>query len=235
MFPQIQYARRSSGLPSTESQTKTSHTQMNPPANLMTPTKKTYRPPYQKFHVVVPPFTHHSVEPKQPSPSLTTLLPIKPYLPPLPECEIPSITAKHTSARSKRSFASLVPSDTEGRPAKMMKLQHSSPNCTRFDDWNLDLSRLPLRHMYPLTSPFRHLPFRETHKSRRVPWPPTPESVEWPADRLCPSNRIPEVPEVQGLKRVAWEEEYSLFRRGFASELSCCLLNRQEELRRRLP
>ena len=65
--------------------------------------------------------------------------------------------------------------------------------------------------------------------------PPVPESVQWPADRLRPSNLVPEVPGVQGLKRVAWEEEYRLFRRGFASELSCCLLNRQEELRRCLP
>ena len=62
-----------------------------------------------------------------------------------------------------------------------------------------------------------------------------PESAQWPADRLRPSNLIPEVPGVQGLKRAAWEEEYSLFQRGFASELSCCLLARQEELRRRLP
>ena len=62
-----------------------------------------------------------------------------------------------------------------------------------------------------------------------------PESAQWPADRLHPSNIVPEVPGVQGLKCAAWEEEYSLFRRGFASELSCCLLTRQEELRRRLP
>ena len=60
-------------------------------------------------------------------------------------------------------------------------------------------------------------------------------TAQWPADRLRPSNLVPEVPEVQGLKRAVWEEEYSLFRRGFVSELSCCLLARQEELKRRLP
>ena len=62
-----------------------------------------------------------------------------------------------------------------------------------------------------------------------------PESTQWPADRLHPSNLVPEVPGVQGLKHAAWEEEYSLFRRGFVLELSCCLLARQEELRHRLP
>ena len=62
-----------------------------------------------------------------------------------------------------------------------------------------------------------------------------PESTQWPADRLRPSNLVPEVPEVQGLKRTAWEEEYSLFRQGFVLELSCFLLARQEELRRHLP
>ena len=89
--------------------------------------------------------------------------------------------------------------------------------------------------MHPLTSPFRHLPFRETRKSRQVPRPPVPKSAQWPADRLRPTNLVPEVPGVQGLKRAAWEEEYSLFRRGFALELSCCLLAWQEELRCCLP
>ena len=235
MLPMIQFARHSSGPPSTDSQTKTSLTQMNPPANSTTPTRKTYHPPYRKFHVVVPQFTRHLEEPKLPSPSPTTPTPTKQSSLPSPECVIPTTMAKRTSARLKRSFASLAPSDTEGRPAKMTKLQHLSHSYTKFDDWNLDLSQLPLRHMHPLTSPFRHLPFRETHKSRRVPRPPAPESAQWPADRLHPSNLVPEVPGVQGLKHVAWEEEYSLFQRGFASELSCCLLARQEELKRRLP
>ena len=237
MHPLINYAYRTPRQPaSSASETAISHTLTSPlPVSSTTQTKKTYRPPYQKFHVVVPLFAYHSEEPKRPSPSQTTLPPTKQYSPPSPKCAIPSTTVTRTSARSKRSSASLAPSDMEGRPAKMTKLQHSSHNCTRFDDWNLDLSRLPLRHMHPLTSPFRHLLFRETRKSQRVPRPPVPESAQWPADCLRPSNVIPEVPEVQGLKRAAWEEEYSLFRWGFASELSCCLLARQEELRRRLP
>ena len=106
-----------------------------------------------------------SEEPKQLSPSPTMPPPTKPSLPLLPEYVTQSIVMTSTSAKSKRSFASLAPFDTEERPAKMTKLRHSSRNCTRFDDWNLDLSRLPLRHMHPLTSPFRHLPFRETRKS----------------------------------------------------------------------
>ena len=182
---------------STASGTKTSHIPTSPPpANSTTQTKKTYHSPYQKFHVVIPPFDHHLVEPRQPSPSQTTLTPTKQSSLLSPECVIPSTVATRTSAKLKRSSASLAPSDTEGRPAKMTKLRHSSHSCTRFDDWNLDLSRLALRHMHLLTSPFRHLPFRETRKSRRVPRPPVPESAQWPADRLRPSNLIPEVPGV---------------------------------------
>ena len=131
--------------------------------------------------------------------------------PPSPECVILSTVATRTSARLKRSSTLLAPSDTEGCPEKMTKLRHSSHNCTKSDDWSLDLSRLPLMHQHPLTSPFRHLPFQETCKSWRVLQPPMPESAQWPVDRLRPINVIPEVPEVQGLKRVAWEEEYSLF------------------------
>ena len=40
---------------------------------------------------------------------------------------------------------------------------------------------------------------------------------------------------VHGLKLVTWELEYRLFQKVFESELSCCLLAHQEELRRRLP
>ena len=167
--------------------------------------------------------------------SQKTSLQTKPSSPPSPEYVIQSTVVTRTSRGLKRSSESLAPSDTEGRLAKTTKQRRLSPNYTKFDDWNLNLSRLPLRHQHPLTSPFRHLPFRETRKSRRVPRPPAPESTQWPADRLRPSNIVPEVPEVQDLKRAVWEEEYSLFRRGFASELSCCLLARQEELSHRLP
>ena len=54
-------------------------------------------------------------------------------------------------------------------------------------------------------------------------------------DRLHPSNALPKDSGVQGLKLTIWEHEYRLFRRGFAMELNCCLLARQEELKRRLP
>ena len=232
----LQYSYKSRRSDSSASETKTSHTPTSlPPVNSTIQTKKTLHPPYKKFHVLVPPFAHRLEERRQPFPSRKMLPPIKPSSPPSPECVIQSTVATCTSRGLKRSSGSLAPSDTEGRLAKTTKRQRLSPDYTKFDDWDLNLSRLPLRHQHPLTSPFRHLPFRETRKSWQVPRPPAPESAQWPADRLRPSNIVPEVPEVQGLKRIAWEEEYSLFRRGFTSELSCCLLARQEELRRRLP
>ena len=213
----------------------TSHTPTSPPpVSSMTWTKKTLHPPYKQFHMLVPPFTHHLAGCRQPSPSQMTLPPTKPSWPPSPEYKTTSTMVTHMSGRSKRSFKSLTLSNTKGQPAKMTKPQHSSRDSTKLDDWNLDLSHLPLRHQHPLTSPFRHLPFQETCKSWRVPWPPVPKSTLWPADRLRPSNLIPEVPGVWGLKLTTWEEEYHLFQRGFASELSCCLLTRQEELRRHL-
>ena len=161
--------------------------------------------------------------------------PTKPSSQPLPESVTTSTVVTHTSSKSKRSSELVVPSDTEGRPVKMMKLQHSSRNSTKFDDWNLDLSHLPLRHQHPLTSPFRHLLYRATHKSQPVPQPLVPKSTLWPVDRLRPSNALPEDNRVRGLKLAVWEHEYQLFRRGFTMELNCCLLACQEELRRRLP
>ena len=198
MRPLLNYAYRTPRHPALSvSETKTSHIPTSPPlVTSTTQTKKTYSPPYQKFHVDIPPFERHSEGPKQPSLSQTTPLLTKQSSPLSPECATPSTMVTHTSARLKRSSASLVPSDTEGRPVKMTKLRHSSHNCTRFDNWNMDLSRLPLRHQHPLTSLFQHLPFRETRKSRRVPRPPVPESAQWPVDRLRPSNLVPKVPGV---------------------------------------
>ena len=40
---------------------------------------------------------------------------------------------------------------------------------------------------------------------------------------------------VRGLKLVTWELKYRLFQKVFESDLSCCLLARQEELKRHLP
>ena len=52
-----------------------------------------------------------------------------------------------------------------GTPVRTMKRQHLLRDCTKFNNWNLDLSHLPLRHQHPLTSPFLHHPFQETRKS----------------------------------------------------------------------
>ena len=69
-----------------------------------------------------------------------------------------------------------------------------------------------------------NLPYQATRKLQPMLHPPVPESVLWPADQLRPSNSLPKVSGVQGLKLAAWEQEYCLFHRVFASELSCCLL-----------
>ena len=163
------------------------------------------------------------------------LHPTKLSLRPLPEFITTSTIATHTLSRSKKSSGLGTPSDTKVCPAKMTKLQRSSHNSTRLDNWNLDLSRLLLRHQYPLTSPFRHCLYQAMCKSWPVPRPPVPESALWPADRLHPSNALPEDSRVQGLKLAIWVHKYRLFRLGFAMELNCCLLARQEELRRCLP
>ena len=252
MLPKVQYAHRSktplskSGSPDSSGSAKmdpqtlsasVSHIQTNPlPASSTTLTKKTYHP-HRQFHVLIPPFKHphHSAGPNTPSHSLTMSPPTKPSWPPLLECVTMSTVATCTLSRSKRLFKSAELSDTEAHPAKMTKLRCSSQDSTKFDDWNLDLSCLPLRHQHPLTSPSRHHPYRATRKSLPVLQPPVPESTLWPADWLRPSNALPEDSRVWGLKLAVWEHEYRLFRRGFTMELNCCLLAHQEELRHRLP
>ena len=191
----------------------------------------------QLFYVLIPPFKHHHHldELGIQSNSLTTFPPTKPSSLPSLECVTQSTTATRTSKRSKRSFESVEPSDTTDHPVKTKRLRHSSQDLIKYDNWNLDLSLLPLRHQHPLTSPFRHLPYRATRKSWPMPRPPVPESTLWPADRLRPSNALPEDSGVQGLKLAVWEHEYRMFRRGFARELNCCLLAHQEELRHCLP
>ena len=208
MLPQINYMYRTQHPPpSSASETKTSHIPKSPlPVSSTTPTKKTCRPPYQQFHVVVPPFTHHLEEHKWPSPSRMTLPLTKPSSPPSLEYETTLTVATHKSGRLKRSSELLAPSNTERHPAKMTNLRHLLHDSTKSDDWNLDLSHLPLRHQHPLTSPFQHLPFRETRKSRQVLRPHTPESTQWPVDRLRPSNRVPKVPGVRGLKLATWRK-----------------------------
>ena len=118
-------------------------------------------------------------------------------------------------------------------PVKTKKQCCSLPNSTPYAPW--DRSLIPLHRHHPLTSPFRHLPYCTTCKSRPVLWPPVPESTQWPTDRLRPSQLVPKDHRVQGLKLITWGLEYRLFQKVFKSELSCCLLACQEELRHRLP
>ena len=213
-------------------------TQMNPLlANSMTWTKKTSRHPYLQPHVLVSPFKrqHHLAELNTPFHSPTTLPPTKPSLVPSQESVTMSTVATHMSPRLKRLFELAEPSDILDCPMKKRKLQHLSPNFIPSEDWNLAQDQIPLHHHHPLTSPFRHLPYRTTHKSWPVSQPPVPESAQWPADWLRPSCLVPMDHGVWGLKLVTWELEYHLFQKVFESELSCCLLACQEELRHRLP
>ena len=143
--------------------------------------------------------------------------------------------AVRTSSRLKRSSESAGLSNTEGPPMMMKKPRYSLPSWTTSEGWNQERRQIPLHHHHPLTSPFRHQPYRATRKSRPVPQPPAPESIQWPADQLRPSRHIPVDHRVRGLKLVTWELEYCLFQKVFESELSCCLLTRQEELRCHLP
>ena len=87
------------------------------------------------------------------------LQPTKPSLWPSLEFQTMSTVATRMSNRSKRSFELVAPSNTEDHPVKMKKPQCSSHSSIKYDNWNLDLSHLPLRHQHPLTSPFRHCPY----------------------------------------------------------------------------
>ena len=170
MLLKVQYARRSKMLPSRSasqdssesvktgpltSLVSTSLTQTNPlPANSTTPTKKIYRHPYQQFHVLIPPFKHHhSVVPDTPSHSPTMSLQTKPSSPPSLEVITTSAVVARTSNRLKRLSESGAPFKIKGHPVKMKRLQHSSRDSTKFDDSDLNLSCLPLRHQHPLTLP----------------------------------------------------------------------------------
>ena len=223
MLPRVQYARRSkiplpkSGLQGSSESAKTgppmspestSHTPMGLlPASSTTQTRKIYHPPCQRFCILVPPFKHHYhlAEPDTPSHSPTTSPPTKPSSPPSPGFVTTLTVATCTSNRLKRLFELDALSDTKGCPVKMMMWQLLLRNSVRSDDWNL--SQIPLHHRLPLTTPFQHLPYQATRKSRPIPRPPIPESALWPADRLRPSNALPKVNRVQGLKLTIWEQE----------------------------
>ena len=238
MFPLIQYAKRSSDPHSTKSQTKTSLTQTSPTqTSTITQTKKTCRQPqYPQPLMLVPLFEpKHSEEPKCPSHSPTMTLSIEPSSRPSQGCETTLTVATRTSSKLKRLSESAGLSNSAEPPTTTKRPRYSLPSWTTSEGWNWEQRQIPLHHHHPLTSPFRHQPHRATRKSRPVPHPPAPESVEWPADRLHPSKRVPVDHGVQGLKLVTWELEYRLFQKAFESELSCCLLARQEELKRRLP
>ena len=213
-----------------------SHTQTNPlPASSMTQTKRTYCQSSQlQPYMLVPPFKPNCLAThKHPFHSPTMSLLTKHSSLPSPEYETMSTTAVRTSSRLKRSSELAELSNTAELPATTKKPHCSLPNSTPYAPW--DWSLIPLHHHHPLTSPFRHLLYCATRKSRPVPWPPMPESIQWPADRLRPSRLIPVDHGVWGLKLVTWELKYRLFQKAFESELSCCLLARQEELRRHLP
>ena len=201
------------------------------PASSTTLTKKTLHPPYQRFHVLISLFKHLAEHVKQ-FPSQTTLMPTAPLSPPSPESTIPLIMEKSMLGTLNKSSELPETSTTVVRPVKMTKRQLLLHSSTGFDAWNL---QVPLYHHLPFTTPFRHLPYRATLKSQRVPRPLEPESALWPADQLRPSNSIPKVRGVQGLKLTKWEQEYHLFHQAFMLELSCCLLAQQEELKHHLP
>ena len=238
MFPLIQYTKRSSDPHSTELQTETSLTQTSPTqTSSITQTKKMCRQPqYPQPLVLVPPFEPKcSEEPKCLSHSPAMTPSIEPLSRPSQGCETMSTVATRTSSRLKRSLESAGLSSSAEPPTMTKRPRYSLPNWTTSEGWNRERRQIPLHHHHPLMSPFRHQPYRATHKSQPVPRPPAPESVEWPADRLRPSKRVPVDHGVRGLKLVTWELKYRLFQKAFESELSCCLLARQEELKRRLP
>ena len=203
----------------------------------MTRTKKTcHHLLYPKPVVLIPPFKlKHLGELGCPSHSLMTTPSTEPSSLPLQEYETMSNATTCTSSRLKRSSKSAGLFNTEGPPTTTKKPRYSLPSWTTSEGWNWERRQIPLHHHHPLTSPFQHQPYRATHKSRPVPHPPMPESVQWPTDRLCPSCRVPVDHGVQGLKLVTWELEYRLFQKVFESEPSCCLLARQEEPKHRLP
>ena len=239
MLPLAQYARRSPPLLcSTKSETKTSRAQTSPlPVNLTIWTKKMCRcPSYPQPLVLVPSFKHKYLgELTCLSRSLMMTPSTRPSSLPSQEYETTSTIAVCTSSRLKRLSESGELSSTEGPPTMMKKPRYSLPSWTTSEGWNREWRLIPLHHHHPLTSPFQHQPYRATRKSRPVPQPPMPESVQWPVDQLHPSRRVPMDHGVCGLKLVTWELEYRLFQKAFESELSCCLLARQEELRHHLP
>ena len=145
----------------------------------------------------------------------------------------PRLTQAESSHEPLSRDKSAELSNTVEHPARTKKPHCLLPNSMPYAPW--DRSLIPLHPHHPLTSPFWHLPYHATRKSQPVLQPPMPESVKWPADWLCPSQRVPVDHRVQGLKLVTWELEYCLFQKVFESELSCCLLAHQEGLRRHLP
>ena len=239
MLPLVQYARRSPPLlHSMVSGTKTSHTRMSPlPASSTTQTKKTCRRlPYPQQDELTPPSELSRLAGRElPFPSPTTMPSTEHSSLPSREYETTSTVAIRTSSKLKRSSELAELFNTEEPPATMKKPRYSLPSWTTSEGWNQERRLIPLHHHHPLTSPFRHQPYHATHKSRPVLWPPMPESAQWPTDQLRPSRCVPADHGVQGLKLVTWQLEYRLFQKVFESELSCCLLTRQEELRHRLP
>ena len=124
---------------------------------------------------------------KHPSHSPTTSPLTELFSLPSQECETTSTVAVRTSSRLKRSSELAGLSSTAVPTATMKKPCCSWHSWTTSEGWNLEWSQIPLHHHHPLTSPFRHQPYRATCKSRPVPRPPVPESAQWPTDWLRPS------------------------------------------------
>ena len=204
MLPRVQYAHRSKmPLSKRASRDSSESAKTDPPTLLVsvshtptnlllasstTPIKKTSRHQHLLPLVLIPLFKQkHSEEHERPSHSLMTSPSTEPSSPPSQEYETMSTVAVRTSSRLKRLLESAGLSSTAEPPATMKKQRYSWCSWTTSEGWNLEWSQIPLHHHHPLTSPFRHQPYRTTCKSWPVPQPPMPESVQWPADRLCPS------------------------------------------------
>ena len=189
MLPLVQYAWRSPPLlHSTMSGMKTSHTQMSPlPVSSMTQTKKMCRRPLYQNELTPPSKLIHSEGQERPFFSPTMMPSTEHLSPPSQVYERTSTVAIRTNSKLKRSLESAELFNTEELPVTMKKPRYSLPSWTTSEGWNLERRLIPLHHHHPLTSPFRHQPYRATRKSRPVPRPPMPESIQWPVDWLCPS------------------------------------------------
>ena len=173
MFPLVQYVRRSPPLlRSTESEKKTSHILTSPlPVSSMTQTKKMCRrPSYPQQNEQAPPSKlNHLGGQEHPSLSPTMMLSIEHSSRPSQEGETTLTVATNTSSKLKRSSGSAELFNTKGPPTTMKKLRYLLPSWTTSEGWSWERRLIPLHHHHPLTSPFRHQPYRAARKSQPLP------------------------------------------------------------------